>query len=366
MTLQLGQFKITRSGRPQAAFVIETIGKMPAGRKPVRFEWYAENRNMPFRPWSFGLDVTTSRADYPGTINSPTEQVLNVRLTEFSLSGRWSDKWNEPGYAIKTWRAFEDLAGLGVMVRCSYRSVYVDGLIKNAQFTYMHEAEIGYSFTFSPHHREPGQPLQSSPRTVLNASQLLDEIVTVRDTISEFHDNSPRFFISGTLWQDVDDVLSDLNSTIGLLANVITQRIILPETEPSSALKRLAAVFRLSRTHAESLEGLLEPVRPDTSLTYEGGIQILSFEVWAKGILSHAKRLIVYAERASREMLSRAEPNAIALYRPHADEHLMKISNEFYGTPFNWKRIATRNNLGSALTMTGEELLIIPEAVARR
>ena len=75
--------------------------------------------------------------------------------------------------------------------------------------------------------------------------------------------------------------------------------------------------------------------------------------------------LVVSSERASREMLSRAKPNLIALYSPKAGEHLMKIANKFYANPLNWKRIATRNSLGSSLILTGEELLIIPEAVAR-
>lgn len=353
-------------GVRQAAFVIETIGKLPPGVDPVRFEFTAKNRSIPRRPWSFGVGVTTARHDYPGTIHRPTEQIINVHFKPWTLTGRLADKWNTPGFAVETWRALERLAGLGTMVRCSYRSVYCDGIMTDVDFDYFHEAEIGYSFTLSPHNREPGQQLQSSPRTVLNSKQLLEELLVVRDELVDFHDNAPRFFIAGSLWQDVTELIEEMNTNIDLLDNIINQRILLPEVEPGIALQRIAALFRTVRSNAESILDTLQVVRSDTDLTINKALQILFFDVWQKGILKSANMMVIQSERASREMQSRAQPGLIALYSPSAGEHLMKVANIFYGSPLNWRRIATRNNLGSALTLTGEELLIIPEAVARQ
>lgn len=348
----------------QAAFVIETVGTPPEGEENKKFKLTVRNRDMPRRPWSFGTEAITARSDYPGTINSPTEQVLSVRLTDFQLNGVFKDRWNYPGFAIKSWQAFESIVGR--RAQFTYRSVFCEGVIKNIDFTYIHEAEIGYAITVSPHHREPGRRLNSSPRTVLNASQLLSEILKVRDELALVHDGSPRFFISGDLWREADEITQDWNATTLTLENIISQRVVLPGTEPSLALKRIADVFRLVRVHAESMVDLLEATKPATHLTYAGAIQTLRFDKWSKGLISGSKILVVAAERASREMLSRANPNLIALYRPKQGEHLMKIANTFYGNPLNWKRIASRNNLGSALILTGEELLIIPEAVSRQ
>ena len=318
------------------------------------------------RPWSFGHEVRTVRTDYPGTVNRPTEQVLGANMTDFTLSGKWLDKWNTPGYAVEQWKSFERMVNQGMMVRISYRSVWVDGIIKQPTYDYHHEAKIFYSFTVSPHNREPGQPLRSSPRTVLNSKQLLEEVVDIRDEIADLHADAPRFFVAGTLWNDVDAIIAEWDSTLETLENIIAQRIVLPELEPGTALRRIAAMFRLVRSNSEDMATLLESVRSDTDLTYAGAIQILSFDVWAKGILWQSKRLLVNAERASRELLSRADPPSIALYSPSENEHLYKISNDFYGHPGNWKRIAARNNLGASMTLTGDELLIIPEAVARK
>lgn len=350
---------------PQAAFVLETIGRPPDFQENRKFKFTAANRNMPMRPWSFGTEVVTSRSDYPGSVHSPTEQILTVKFKDFTLNGKLKDSWNYPGYAVEAWRGLELISTYGQMVRCSYRSVYADGVIKHVDFDYFHEAEIHYSITISPHNREPGKRLKSSPRTVLNSKQLLNEVVLIRDEIADAHSNAPRFFVAGLLWSEVDNIAIELDSTISTLDNIINQRIVLPDTEPGLALKRIAAMFRLARTNAEDLISLLESKRSDNDLTYSGAIQILRFEQWSKGVIRWAKMLVVAAERASREMLSRANPNLVALYSPKQGEHLMKIANQFYGNPLNWKRIATRNNLGSSLVLTGEELLIIPEAVAR-
>ena len=349
---------------PQAAFVLETIGKPPDFEENRKFKFTAAKRNMPRRPWSFGTEVKTKRVDYPGTIHSPTEQILSVKFTDFTLSGEFRDKWNYPGYAVEAQRGLESIAGR--MVRTSYRSIYCDGVLTHLDFDYFHEARIGYSFVISPHNREPGQRLQSSPRTVLNSKQLLGELLVLRDEIAVVHGNSPRFFVAGSLWTDVNEIIKEWDKNLSILEDIINQRIVLPGTEPGLALQRISAMFRLVRSNAESMVDLLDTKRSDTDLTYAGASHILRFDVWSKGVLKGAKLLIVASERASREILSRAKPNLVALYSPKAGEHLMKIANQFYSNPLNWKRIATRNNLGSSLVLTGEELLIIPEAVARQ
>jgi len=350
----------------QAAFILETIGKPPDFEENRRFEFTAAKRNMPRRPWSFGLEVKTNRVDYPGTVHSPTEQVLSVGFTDFTLNGTFKDKFNYPGYATEAWRGLERVAEYGQMVRASYRSVYADGIITGVNFQYHHEAKIDYSITISPHNREPGKRSKASPRTVLSATQLLEEVAAVRDQLAAVHAGAPRFFVAGTLWDDVNDIVEEWTLTIQTLENIIDQRVLLPGVEPGLALQRIAAMFRLIRSNAEAMLDLLEESRSDNDLTYAGAIQTLRFQTWVKGILSGSSVLAVAAERASREMLARAKPGIMVVYRPKAGEHLMKISNQFYETPFNWRRIATRNALGSSLVLTGEELLIIPEAVARQ
>ena len=125
----------------QAKFIVETIQKpMPRNVDPIRFEWSAAKRNAPFRPWSFGTLLTTARTDYPGTVNAPTEQVLNARLSDFTLAGKFKDSWNYAGYAVEEWRAFEKMVNLVVRFRrVQHRSTLlheVSGLLRLLRLSY--------------------------------------------------------------------------------------------------------------------------------------------------------------------------------------------------------------------------------------
>ena len=334
-------------------------------RQRIRFEWDNKHRNIPLQPWSFPTKLRTKRTDYPGTNSDPTEQVLGSHFEPFTLRGRWSDKFNEPGYAVKTWREFEALASSGNLVQFNFQDVFVVGLITDFVPTYLRRSEIEYSFTVSPHHRQPSSRLPRSPRTVLNATQLLRELEVINSRALELHARAPRFYIAGSLWDDVRDELEVWADTITAIDETISQRTIEPGLEPSSALLRIASMFDYLVTTARALTALLDSAETTTDLGFQQALNIILFDTWAKGINAAARLMVVTATRASRELKSRAEPNVIAIYRPQAGEHLHRISQRFYDTPFNWRRIASRNNLGNEFVLTGEELLIIPEALAR-
>ena len=335
------------------------------------FAWDAFHRNIPFQPWEFGLQLRTVRTDYPGN-SRPTEQILGSNFTPFTLAGRWSDKFNRfgtyenGGYADATRKEFEELVARGNLIKIKFQDLVFDGLITNVDFTYKRKDEIGYSFTFSPHHRQPGNSTQSrSPRTALNAAQLRDEVVEIRDRAKAIHGQAPKLFITGTLYSDVDTKLAAWDSSISVIEEVTNNRTALPALEPQSALRRLAAEFILLKTTSQELYQLLRDARSDNDLFFETYALILDFDFWAKGIQEQLHTMIFRADRSATDLTLRAKPGALALYRPFAGESLYGISNLFYNTPHNWRAIVARNNLGNDFTLEGDELLIIPEVVAR-
>ena len=56
-------------------------------------------RAAPLGSWNLGMSVAHVRTDYPGS-RSASFQVTSVRRKQFTLSGKWDDRWNYPGYAI--------------------------------------------------------------------------------------------------------------------------------------------------------------------------------------------------------------------------------------------------------------------------
>ena len=382
------------AGRPNQ-FVIEELnplgGKTPPGGF-ARFEWDHKRRNIPRQPWSFGIHQRSVRTDYPGA-DDPTEQVLGPQFTPFTLEGRWDDRYNplEPipsvnapadrregrpsipdivrrvrGYAKAEREKFEAMVRRGNPVRITFEDITVQGIITDCQFDYRRSWDIGYSFTVSPHHRQPGGffALKRSPRSVLNAKQLRNEVNAEVEDAAMTHERAPQSRLAGTLYQVVDTLVTEWSSQIGVIDEAIEQRNLSLETEANTALLRLGAAFlSLSSTGAQ----LIHVLRSEDSaeaLDFERPTGVLDYDVWARALMSTARRIVVTSQRAASEIQQRAEPNAIALYRPQEGEHLYAISNRFYKTPHNWRTVFERNGLSST-TLTGEELLVIPEVTGR-
>jgi nucleoid-associated protein YgaU len=95
-----------------------------------------------------------------------------------------------------------------------------------------------------------------------------------------------------------------------------------------------------------------------------GGTAILQGTGWA-GMAALGAFFVgsswVSSRAPDRSAAFGAKGSTRALYRPRAGESLYAISNQFYGTPHQWRQIAEVNGL-YGMTLTGEELLTIPAA----
>ena len=376
-------------------FRIEEV--IPRGATPPRdgaqvFEWTAKHRNIPLRPWSFEVTQRTVRTDYPGA-DDPTEQVLGPNFEPFTLQGRWDDRYNPQGsldpnsaddrgliesgsveairgrlggYAVQEQARFEKMVRRGNQVRITFEEITILGIITRVRFDYRRSWDIGYEFSVSPHHRAPAGffSISRSPRTALNSRQLRAEVEATVAEIVAFHDDSPIERLTGTIYTDVDELVDELADGIANIELAITQRQLVSETERDQGLLRLSSLFFSTATTAAAIIEVLRGLDSSEALDFEAGISVLEFDVWSRGIMEYARRTVIAAQRASSEILQRAQPNAMRLYQPQKGESLYSISNRFYQTPHNWRAIARRNNLSSFI-LTGEELLIIPEVTGR-
>lgn len=373
---------------PGATFLIEELNLLGGVEPPggfQRFEWDEAHQNIPLKPWTFGVEQRTVRTDYPGA-DDPTEQILGPNFSEFSVEGVWDDRYNayevsedlrrtataetirglSGGYAVAEWKRFELMVRRGNVVRITFEDVVIQGVITDFELQYFHQHRIGYKFTFSPHHRQPGGffALKRSPRTVLNAQQLRDEVGEEVTEALALHELAPTTSLIGTIYADTDELVGEWVSKLAEIDTAISQRQLSPELEPTAALFRLAQQFYTMSVIGQQVLDLLSATDADEALSYMSGDKVLLYNVWARGLMYQGRRMVVTGRRAASELQQRAEPNAIALYRPQADEHLYSISNRFYRTKDSWRAIAKRNGL-TTYKLTGDELLIIPEVTER-
>lgn len=351
-------------------FTIEeqTAGKLLVGNnsEPLVFSWTAQNKNIPLRPWSFGVQQRTQRTDYPGGL-AATEQVLGWNYTPFTLQGRFTDKYNTPGYAVSEWKKLELLVQRGNPVRISFEDVTIEGIITSTNFDYRRDWDIGYSITVSPHIRSRGQAQTNKVLRdkAINAEQLNDDLQEIKGAVIDLLNtlqNGLALFIQDTA---VSDIAANTNELIRLTTEVEeaieTRFLVNTQDEPGNTLLHLTSQFEAMSTVGWTMRNNLKGLRSDTALAYTNDASyVMQFDDWCKGTMEQAHKAVFTGDRNAKLLKQKARPNAKTLYRPLQGESMYDISNRFYGNPHSWRTIANVNEL-SEFELSGTEILIIPD-----
>ena len=334
------------------------------------FEWTSDRRPQhparggaraaPLQPWTMTGRLRTIRTDYPGA-TTPSEQVLGPNHGPFTLRGRFDDRYNFAGFATAERARLEAMCRRGNLCRFQFQDQVFLGLITEWVFHYRRDWEIHYELTVSVHDRPENFSLAGrAPATKKSPSEHFDDLELETLAMQATHDERPASALKGDLSDQVGAALNSQTNTKSALGDILDQRELEPARRASDPFRRLATQFRQARSDALNVVGKLIQVRSDVELSIQSAMTVLDFENWARSLRFQARVVMGTSSTAAREVESRADPDAQALYRPHRGESLYNVSRRFYGTPFAWRLIADRNAL-TDIVLTGEELLIIPE-----
>lgn len=328
----------------------------------ARFEWTADNRSLPGKPWTMGTAVRNKRTDYPGG-DEPSHQILGPNSKDQTLEGRWDDRFNGAGYARATRRAFDDMVRRANLVRLEFNGLAFVGLIDEADYPYEHDGLIGYRFKFSPQVAEEAAPLRpaSNATRALSASALTDALSADVGRVTDLRAEAPTFALGGDTKGIIDSALDDIEGAFADIDAALNERLVQPIDEAKIDILRIGAVFAQMRNTVGTALDALTALRSDVDLGYQTAGDVLAFDAWARELGFQLRILGLHATDAGDEVARRAQADTRALYRPHQGEHLYAISRRFYGSTSQWRMLAQRNGLTSP-TMTGDELLIIPSA----
>lgn len=355
-------------------FTIQEIKRIGATRTQANigetFEWTSDRtpndpslggaRAAPLRPWTFGTALRTVRTDYPGA-KTPSEQVLGPNHKPFSLTGRFDDRYNFPGYAVQEMRRFEAMVRRGNLVRIGFQNQAFEALITDLSFDYHREWYIGYTITVSTHDRPDDFTIEDrSPSTARSVQGAFDEMDFVVQALATVQTEAPASYLEGSINADAQADTDALLVAQDSLANTVDERELRIGPETIGPFKRIATQFRTVGNLAFSLSNNLIALRSDVSMGVRTALSVLNFEDWSRSMRFNARIILGSSQVASRDIEERDEAEAIALYRPTAGESLYAISRRFYGTPNAWRLIAERNALQTT-NLDGTELLIIPE-----
>ncbi len=337
-------------------------GKYSVDNQGARFTWNAAKHTLPVKPWQYGIELRSVRDDYPGSAFDPIEQVLGPHFEPFTLQGLWDDKWAGEGYAEKARQQMEKLASTGAPVRLSFEALTFDGLIKNLKISYFTSFRIGYAFTISPHFRDDQYKAPPNAKKKTPVRDYANLIVQASQELQNVHDRAIVTHIKGTLHADVSAHVTEIVSRTVVVHEVVEGRVLTIAGDAASSVRKVAADLEGLRAACMVLRDDLAAVDVATDLFYEETLLGLIFDAWQKELVTQARIIAIQARAVALELKRRAQPDALALYRPRAGESLYDVANQFFGSPGAWRTIADRNGLYQ-FELTGTELLIIPARV---
>jgi hypothetical protein len=335
-----------------------------------RFEWTSDEqivagsrggaRACPIRPWPFAGEQRMVRTDYTGS-KYPSFQMLGPSRTPVQLSGKWDDRYNFPGYAVQEMRRFEQVCERGNLVRFQYQGQAVEGIIKTWNLDYHRDWDIRYQFTVDVAGRTEDREISDrSPPTNPSPAQTFDQVDLAVQSALEAHNEAPLPQLGGTLAFDTEGDLVLLADARLSLSLTLDNQDLAPAERPLDAFTRLATQFRQVQAAAGDLISNLFDVRADVNLTVQTPIATLDFESWSRSLRFTARAALLSARRGDQYAAERADPKVQRVHAAQEGESLYAISERYYGTPWAWHLIADRNRL-TKFTLTGDELLIIPE-----
>lgn len=346
-----------------------TVTELPDGGGAV-FQWTRGNHAMHKGPIEVPVRLRTVREDMDGVIE-PVEQVLGWNYDRQTYAGEWNDKYLGTDNALNTWRAFEAMVKRGRRVRVEFQQQTYVGLIVSFTPKYKRPDYIEYSFDLSVHSSPsigtdtPGVITQV-PTSPGDAADELDELVAqmnpihtdVGGVVDETGAPSPKpkFQVKGDVFSRVGAALRALASNVASAKSAVEQGV---DNDPRSIL-RLAQRFQGLASSAAELRGNFGSMRSDTDLGFQHAISVLEFEQWSRGLATDARLTHRAADDNARAIAKRAKPGKLALYRPHKGENVYAISQRFYGTPFEWRRLLDVNHI-TTTEFTGIEVLVIPD-----
>jgi hypothetical protein len=354
------QFKITELAKTGATSYVDS---------GVQFVWDRDTQSSPANSWEYAVQLRTVKEHYPGVSGNPSEQVLGWHYEDFDLEGKWDDRYAGAGFAEDTRIAMEALIKRANLVRMEFEGINVIGLLTKLTFTYRTKYLQKYVLHFSPHRREGDDQVAFAPPAVANPDTYQVQAQAIYQLMQDTHSEAPSQYVGGTSFTDVGAALATVGATVATISDIVSARVLTVQvptggSQPVSSLARLAQAFTTLRSQSAAILPLT--VLPaDTSLMVVQAVPMLALESWARGMAYASRAMMYLAWQAQRDLATRVDPTALAIYRPKRGESLYAISNRFYQTPNRWRDIYERNRLRT-FTLSGLETLVIPQAKVSR
>lgn len=348
-------------------------------------------RGLPYRPFTLRGSL---RANVTWLNGSPegSSTVLGAKEEPSSLNGKWCDKYLDVGLpssageappvtlngigvqrAYEAVQLFDSIRRSGSLLRVSWLFIVRVGHLSSFEMRILNSNDIEWSmdFTWLSQGDIPGEAVFATQLSAGDSVSFVKSSFGLLDLIS-----LPRGFGLLTAFTNflvdlvngIQDLIYDLEDRLASLVRKVLS--------PIQAIRGLISVLSSIKSEARLMVDFLEGQvatnmigeRPKTAsenpefddsaiVTFA---QRLEAEKYRRELLIWAKEMESVANEQKLQQEAQIEGDIMGTYQTREGEDLRSVSAQFYGSPFEWRRIAQFNSLTTIEVPPGT-LLLVPK-----
>lgn len=359
------------------ATLVEQGGQLVPGSPVLELE----GRALPYQPFTLEGAARVETTWYPGNPVA-TLQVLGTEERPASVAGQWKDRFlksaTDEGIAVRPPGAvrldgapLEDsaaavaaverfrLACLPVEVR--WDALTRRGLLTRFRQTWIRREDVEWEMEFTWASR--GE--QQAPPVLPASPSPGDFAGSLRGLTDALHSalESPPFQAIEDFTSAVEAAVAEVEEATQALEDAAEEAAGLVLAPADAALRCLAAVETIKGSAREVVA--LVDSWPPAELVKTGDVSALGLgEVLAAarhvlGVKAAARGLATAAaEQGGVLRASAAQEDVVAVHAAREGEDLRGVSQRYYGTPHEWRRLAKRNQLEGSALSAGQVVLV--------
>lgn len=344
-------------------------------------------RGLPYRPFTLKTVQRMETTWYPGNPEA-TATLLGAAEDPTTIQGAWKDKFISQevevtdisngtptpnvtypitldGEPVDTVRfavfVVDDIIRKGQLLEVTWDEQTRHGHLKEFEKSWQNIHDLEWTMTFEWISR--GEP--TGPSVVTTETSVGDTATTLEEQNRQLQEAAePSFPVSNDFSSALSDRLDTINTSVNSARNTSSSLARLA-VSPFEAARRTVAVCSALISECSALAEFMEEnvfisvntVRPIDQLTFGERIAAAKY---AKGVVSLARVLRRTAIIRRSVIASQIENQLLGIYTARDGDDLRSVSQQYYSTPFEWRRLMLFNQLPSPQLYAGQ-LILVPK-----
>jgi hypothetical protein len=351
-----------------ATFSVLVIKELTGDKRTLRFQ----ARGLPYRPLDIEGEQEMELTHLPGTVER-TATILGPVEKPTTINGTWKTMFlgngeitvdNRPlTTAREVVKTIDSIRLLGQLVEFTWLDTLRRGFIKSFRQTWLTSEDVEYAITFEWISRGEA----TAPAVFVSDVGMGDAFSNVSSAFG-FLDQIqvPDFQLEIPFVDELQGFVNKINDLI-----LDAQDLVLNFTDKINTAVRSIRGLISTLQSLEDEAGLMiefliaQPASAlsSTPVNEQGYSEKQSAALYKEELRAWAAELRRTSVEQRSVLMGQVSTNLLATYVARAGEDLRDVSSQFYGTPFEWRRLMIFNDLYTVELEAGQLVLVPPIAV---